>query len=92
MISYYKTDPLNMLHNLVQILYNLDIESVMIEGGAATLNSFLEEGLWDEARIIQNTSHVVNKGLYAPELHSAVMINKEVFGTDLIYYYINPHS
>lgn len=91
MISYYKAAPLNMVHTIVNGLYNLDIESVMIEGGAATLNFFLEEGLWDEARIIQNTSLVVNNGLKAPALAGAVMIDKEVLGTDLVYYYINPH-
>src|SRR6202000_751192 len=32
-------------------LYLQDIQSVIIEGGAYTLNSFIEAGLWDEARI-----------------------------------------
>jgi diaminohydroxyphosphoribosylaminopyrimidine deaminase/5-amino-6-(5-phosphoribosylamino)uracil reductase len=32
-------------------LYLQDIQSVIIEGGAHTLNSFINAGLWDEARI-----------------------------------------
>jgi len=32
-------------------LYLQDIQSVIIEGGAHTLNSFINEGLWDEARV-----------------------------------------
>jgi len=32
-------------------LYLQDIQSVIIEGGAHTLQSFIEAGLWDEARI-----------------------------------------
>lgn len=32
-------------------LYLLDIQSVIVEGGAHTLNLFLKAGLWDEARV-----------------------------------------
>jgi diaminohydroxyphosphoribosylaminopyrimidine deaminase/5-amino-6-(5-phosphoribosylamino)uracil reductase len=32
-------------------LYIQDIQSVIIEGGAATLKAFIDAGLWDEARI-----------------------------------------
>jgi diaminohydroxyphosphoribosylaminopyrimidine deaminase/5-amino-6-(5-phosphoribosylamino)uracil reductase len=32
-------------------LYLQDVQSLIIEGGAQTLNSFIEAGLWDEARI-----------------------------------------
>jgi diaminohydroxyphosphoribosylaminopyrimidine deaminase/5-amino-6-(5-phosphoribosylamino)uracil reductase len=46
-------------------LYLQDIQSVIIEGGAQTLNSFIEAGLWDEARIF--TGKVVfGQGIAAP--------------------------
>jgi diaminohydroxyphosphoribosylaminopyrimidine deaminase/5-amino-6-(5-phosphoribosylamino)uracil reductase len=32
-------------------LYLQDVQSLIIEGGAQTLNSFIEAGMWDEARI-----------------------------------------
>lgn len=32
-------------------LYLQDIQSVIIEGGAHTLNTFIEAGVWDEARV-----------------------------------------
>jgi len=32
-------------------LYLQDVQSIIIEGGAHTLNTFIEAGLWDEARI-----------------------------------------
>jgi len=48
-------------------LYLQDIQSVIIEGGAYTLNSFIEAGLWDEARIFTGETYL-KKGIQAPAL------------------------
>ncbi len=48
-------------------LYLQDIQSVIIEGGAYTLNSFIEAGLWDEARIFTGKTYL-KKGIKAPEI------------------------
>lgn len=49
-------------------LYLQDIQSVIIEGGAKTLASFIEAGLWDEARIFTGEA-VLKKGIKAPEIN-----------------------
>ncbi|UEG55301.1 bifunctional diaminohydroxyphosphoribosylaminopyrimidine deaminase/5-amino-6-(5-phosphoribosylamino)uracil reductase RibD [Mucilaginibacter daejeonensis] len=46
-------------------LYLQDIQSVIIEGGAKTLNSFIEAGLWDEARIFTGEG-MLAEGIKAP--------------------------
>jgi diaminohydroxyphosphoribosylaminopyrimidine deaminase/5-amino-6-(5-phosphoribosylamino)uracil reductase len=46
-------------------LYLQDIQSVIIEGGAHTLNSFIEAGLWDEARIFTGKA-ILGSGIKAP--------------------------
>jgi diaminohydroxyphosphoribosylaminopyrimidine deaminase/5-amino-6-(5-phosphoribosylamino)uracil reductase len=46
-------------------LYLQDIQSVIIEGGAHTLNSFIEAGLWDEARVFTGKEEL-KKGIKAP--------------------------
>ena len=46
-------------------LYIQDIQSVIIEGGAATLNSFIQVGLWDEARIFTGNINL-KQGIKAP--------------------------
>jgi diaminohydroxyphosphoribosylaminopyrimidine deaminase/5-amino-6-(5-phosphoribosylamino)uracil reductase len=46
-------------------LYLQDIQSIIIEGGAATLNTFIDAGLWDEARIFTGTTDL-RKGIKAP--------------------------
>lgn len=48
-------------------LYLMDIQSLIIEGGATTLNLFIESGLWDEARIFSGPQKWT-KGLAAPAL------------------------
>jgi len=48
-------------------LYLQDIQSIIIEGGAFTLNKFIEAGLWDEARIFTGENNL-NKGIVAPQI------------------------
>ena len=48
-------------------LYLQDIQSVIIEGGAATLNSFIKTDLWDEARIFTGPADL-GKGIKPPEI------------------------
>ena len=68
-------------------LYLQDIQSVIIEGGAHTLNTFIEAGLWDEARIFTGPNEL-KKGIKAPSVSSA---NSEEFtiGTDKLRILIN---
>ncbi len=48
-------------------LYLQDIQSVIIEGGAKTLQLFIDAGLWDEARIFTSKNRW-GKGVKAPEI------------------------
>ncbi|EEI92867.1 riboflavin biosynthesis protein RibD [Sphingobacterium spiritivorum ATCC 33300] len=40
--------------NILYQLYLMDIQSIIIEGGAKTLQLFIDAGLWDEARVIRS--------------------------------------
>lgn len=61
-------------------LYLQDIQSVIIEGGAHTLNSFIEEGLWDEARIFTGKA-VLEQGIKAPYI-TGILGEELLLGTD----------
>jgi diaminohydroxyphosphoribosylaminopyrimidine deaminase/5-amino-6-(5-phosphoribosylamino)uracil reductase len=54
---------------LLYQLYLQDTQSVIIEGGAHTLDSFIKAGLWDEARIFTGTATLTN-GIKAPDIKS----------------------
>ncbi len=47
-------------------LYKRNIQSVIVEGGAKLLNSFIEQGLWDEARVF-SSGLKIKEGVKAPE-------------------------
>ncbi|MFI5158845.1 MAG: bifunctional diaminohydroxyphosphoribosylaminopyrimidine deaminase/5-amino-6-(5-phosphoribosylamino)uracil reductase RibD [Sphingobacteriales bacterium] len=68
-------------------LYMQDIQSVIIEGGAHTLNTFIEAGLWDEARIFTGTANLEN-GIKAPQI-SGIMKGEVLSGTDRLILLVN---
>lgn len=74
---------------LLKSLYQLNINSVLVEGGAQLLQSFIAVGLWDEARIITNEQLTINEGLTAPQLSHAVQTEQQIMGTDRIVFYKN---
>ncbi len=44
----------SILQQIVASLFEMKIQSVLVEGGAKLLQSFIDEGFWDEARVITN--------------------------------------
>lgn len=62
-----------------------NIISLIIEGGAFTLNQFLENDLWDEARVLKGKSFFA-EGVKAPQLNIKPA-EKFTFGKDKITYY-----
>lgn len=72
---------------LLNACYENNIQSILVEGGAKLLQSFIDTGLWDEARIITNESLIIDKGLPAPKLDNSNFIRTEHLLTDRIDYY-----
>jgi diaminohydroxyphosphoribosylaminopyrimidine deaminase/5-amino-6-(5-phosphoribosylamino)uracil reductase len=68
LIYYQVTGDVNLVHQIVNALYRMKIQSVLVEGGARLLQSFIDEEMWDEVRIIKNEELKINNGLAAPEL------------------------
>ena len=42
----------HLVHSICEILYKNNIQSIIIEGGSTTIQSFIAANLWDEARIL----------------------------------------
>lgn len=68
-------------------LYLQDIQSVIIEGGARTLDAFIEAGLWDEARIFTGDK-VLNKGIKAPQI-TGILADEYPVGADRLHLLYN---
>ena len=56
-------------------LYAEKKQSLIVEGGAKTLQSFLDAGLWDEIRI-ESAPFTVNEGIEAPKLPDNIRVIK----------------
>lgn len=54
-------------------LYERGVQSLIVEGGAATLRSFMECGLWDEIRV-ETAPVTVSGGTTAPQLPSGLVL------------------
>jgi diaminohydroxyphosphoribosylaminopyrimidine deaminase / 5-amino-6-(5-phosphoribosylamino)uracil reductase len=74
------------LDNLLAELYKRNIQSVIVEGGAKLLSSFIKQDLWDEARVFKSGKKI-SEGLKAPLL-GAKVISKIKVGSDTLTKYI----
>ncbi len=52
---------------LCNVMHEEQIQSVIIEGGSQTLQSFIDANLWDEARIFKGANNFT-KGIAAPKI------------------------
>lgn len=77
-LSYYQvTTDASLVHQIVNALYQLKIQSVLVEGGAKLLQSFIDENMWDEARIITNEEMTIPDGIAAPALENIQKITTQ---------------
>jgi diaminohydroxyphosphoribosylaminopyrimidine deaminase/5-amino-6-(5-phosphoribosylamino)uracil reductase len=83
-IQFYKIDAIDT-KEILNALYQLGIQSVFIEGGSRTLQYFLINQVWDEARVIVGNTDF-KEGVKAPIIQSVPKFYQE-FSTDKIYYY-----
>jgi diaminohydroxyphosphoribosylaminopyrimidine deaminase/5-amino-6-(5-phosphoribosylamino)uracil reductase len=74
----------NGLNTFLQFCRDHHLISVMVEGGAYTLQQFINAGLWDEARVITNTKMVLKNGVKAPVLIKALLVQTTFSGDDRI--------
>ena len=78
------------LRRIVKKLYELRVGHLTVEGGAAVLRAFIEQGLWDEARVFTGAVRFGN-GLTAPQLPlAAQLVRTEQIGTDTLRTYSLP--
>lgn len=62
----------DILPDLLRVLYENDILSVIVEGGFILLNSFLKTGLWDEA-FVYTGNQFFGKGVRSPQISGEVI-------------------
>ena len=87
LLFYQVTADVNLIHQIMNALYQLKTQSVMVEGGAQLLQTFIDEDMWDEARVIRNEQLTIGKGLPAPQLLNGINTGEMNIFSDKIKFY-----
>jgi len=75
----------NKLPTILHEIYKRNIHSVMIEGGAQILSSFIQSGLWDEANVEVSLQRI-GEGVVAPQLLIQPISRKSFDGNEWLFY------
>ncbi|MFD1063653.1 bifunctional diaminohydroxyphosphoribosylaminopyrimidine deaminase/5-amino-6-(5-phosphoribosylamino)uracil reductase RibD [Winogradskyella litorisediminis] len=73
--------------DICNTLFKKNINSVIIEGGAKTLQTFIDESLWDEARVFKGKTKF-KEGTKAP-IFRGNLVSKEKIADDILRIYTN---
>jgi diaminohydroxyphosphoribosylaminopyrimidine deaminase/5-amino-6-(5-phosphoribosylamino)uracil reductase len=87
-LLYYKLSAEQpIISQVLEALYKMNLQSIIVEGGAYLLQSFIDVNAWDEARIITNKSMIIQGGMLSPEPGQAIKVQELNLGNDLIETY-----
>ena len=77
----------SLSQQICKILYKQDINSVIVEGGSKTLQLFINEDLWDEARVFTGKV-ILDNGVKVPKLIGS-LVRQETIKNDFLNIYLN---
>jgi len=86
-VTYHQIDfTKDIVSQILNYLYDKKIISIIVEGGAHTLQSFIDKGLWDEARIFTGNKYF-QSGIKAPVINKNES-NSQMIGDDELSIFI----
>jgi len=83
--TFYETtnfSSTSFLKELMNILVKHNVQSIIIEGGNKTLQSFIDANIWDEARIFVGQNSFGN-GIDAPKIEGKLILEQNIEGDKL---------
>ena len=84
---YLKVNFKNLISEMLNELYNIDVTSIIVEGGAYTLNKFIDKNIYDEVRVF-TTKTLLKKGIKSPNIPDIKKILSKSIDNDLLDIYI----
>ena len=84
--TYLKADFNNLNEDILNQLYNRNILSLIVEGGAITINSFIATNLYDEIRVF-TADKLLKNGVNSPELPDINLIETNIINNDKLEIY-----
>lgn len=80
----------NFIQNLLKIAFSNRIMTMIIEGGAYTIQQFIDKNLWDEARVLTG-SRILHNGIQAPDIAGIESNRLKIGGDQLTILKNNSH-
>ncbi len=77
----------DIVEEVNRVLYELKVQSILIEGGSKLLETFIKSNQWDEARVFTGIKKF-SRGLKAPTLEKSSTTSL-LFGEDQLEFYMN---
>ncbi|MDN3644543.1 bifunctional diaminohydroxyphosphoribosylaminopyrimidine deaminase/5-amino-6-(5-phosphoribosylamino)uracil reductase RibD [Lutimonas halocynthiae] len=85
-LHYVKLDfEKEVIAQIMNHLYHLEIQSVIVEGGAYTLAHFIESGFWDEALVFEG-DQIFKEGIKGPDIGVKPFVHQKVLNDDMYLY------
>lgn len=75
----------NLATQICDVLYRHELQSVIIEGGKQTLQTFIDANVWDEARVFTGTMSF-QQGIEAPKFQGNLQANTNILDNSLEIY------
>jgi diaminohydroxyphosphoribosylaminopyrimidine deaminase/5-amino-6-(5-phosphoribosylamino)uracil reductase len=81
--NYTKSSNFENIQKIIESLYDMKIQSVLIEGGTKTINHFLNNDSWDSIRVFKSNKNIKD-GIKSPDLDFSKFSNSDI-GDDILY-------
>lgn len=69
-------------------LYRMGVQSLLVEGGQQTLQSFIDQGLWDEA-FVELSTETLGSGVPEPRMPVGVTLRTEQYMGATVWHYVS---
>ncbi len=76
----------SIAREIVDFLFNNEIQSVIIEGGSMTLQTFIDANLWDEARTFKSKV-ILKEGIKAPKIEFNKTKKNEIIEDEFVNFF-----
>jgi diaminohydroxyphosphoribosylaminopyrimidine deaminase / 5-amino-6-(5-phosphoribosylamino)uracil reductase len=87
-IKFYKVgEGTNIAKAIITCMYEQQINDVIIEGGATTIQYLIDANLWDEAIVTTNKNLEIKTGISSPKMRNGILLYSENIFTDRLDFY-----
>ena len=78
----------DILPQMLTVLYEMKIQSLLVEGGTTLLQSFIDSGLWDEM-FVEHSVKVLGEGVESPVIPKGIKMQSELRDKICVSHYIH---